>query len=279
MSASVHARIAVAVGCALAIGWCPGGGRAQAQPAVQVAPPAPAAGPRRDAIPLAPGEGEDPRASDVGVGSAAAGEADAELDRRVANIDRALADIKRLTRAYYFTWIAITTLVIGNSVRLALLASDERIRGNNIVTASLAGASMTGLLLLPSPGRYASARYRALPHGTQAEKRAKLSQGERWLQQQARTDAFGTSWIRHMMAVVLAGGAGLGLALGYEDNVRGAVRVALLTFAGGELQIWTRPVRSIRYAKEHVRSETPSQLSFAPLAARYALGLQLFGRF
>ncbi len=203
-----------------------------------------------------------------------------ELDAKLAALDAYLLDLQRPTRAYWGTWIAVLgALAVGQGTQAAF-EDDTASRAGLLVGAGLSTAGLTLVLIAPTPGRYASYRYRALPSHSEDEKQRKLTQGETWLASEAAAVRRTRSWLTHAIAVTFGVGAGLYLGLAYDDNLQGALRTGIGTFLVTELRVWTRPTRSVQYWRDYrgAPTVTPS-LGFMPLLMPRAAGLSVGGMF
>lgn len=201
------------------------------------------------------------------------------LDSRLETLDTYLADLQRPSRMYWYGWLATQTVLTAGQALFALQSEEKPVRTGYIVGASVSGASLLLLLVSAFPGRYASSRYRKMPTDTRAQKELKLAAGEGWLTAQAKADALRTSWPAHVLGAMVAAGAGIGLAAAYEHNLRDAVTRTISIFLVSQLQVLTRPRRSITYAKRFSSSPDAPQLVLAPTIDRYSQGFSLVTRF
>jgi hypothetical protein len=202
-----------------------------------------------------------------------------QLDARLDTIDTYLYDLQRPSRLYWYGWLATQTVLTAGQALFALQADEQNIKTGYIVGASVSGASLLLLLVSPFPGRYASSRYRAMPSGTRDQKELKLAAGEGWLTAQAKNDALRTTWPTHVLGALVAVGTGIGLAAAYEHNLKDAVTRTISIAFISQLQILTRPRRSMEYAKRYSRSPGTPELALVPTIDRYSQGVSLAGRF
>lgn len=208
-------------------------------------------------------------------------ESPADLDARLVALDAYLADMQRPSRLYWWSWVSVQTVLTGGQLLLGLQAEKGTAeRGSNLIGAATSGTSLALLLVGSYPARSASKKFRSMPQDTPEDKEAKALAGENWLIGQAKADTISTSAVRHIAGALVAIGGGLGVALGYEHSVKEAVRRTLTTLMVSELQIVTRPIRSLTYAKQYSSDpHAAPQLAFAPLLDRHAQGISLVGRF
>lgn len=202
-----------------------------------------------------------------------------QLDARLETIDTYLYDLQRPSRLYWYGWLATQTVLTAGQALFAVQADERNIKTGYIVGASVSGASLLLLLVSPFPGRYASSRYRDMPTGSRDQKELKLAAGEGWLTAQAKNDALRTSWPGHVLGALVAVGTGIGLAAAYEHNLKDAVTRTISIAFISQLQILTRPRRSMEYAKRYSSSPGTPELALVPTIDRFSQGVSLAGRF
>ena len=211
------------------------------------------------------------------VASPSAAEADA-LDARIGELERALADVRRPTRAYYAGWLgAMSVMAVGQGT-IGLLADDRAVRESMFLGAGLTVAGIGLLLITPSPGRYGADELHGMPASSLAEQRAKAARGEQLLRGEAATAGLRRAWFQHVLIAALGTGVGVFLGVRYPDRVWvAAVPSALGTIAITELQLWTSPKASIAHWQRY-RTGVAS-LSLAPSLAPELLGVSLHASF
>lgn len=202
-----------------------------------------------------------------------------QLEARLETIDAYLYDLQRPSRLYWYGWLATQTVLTAGQALFAVQADERNIKTGYIVGASVSGASLLLLLVSPFPGRYASSKYRALPTSTREQKELKLAAGEGWLTAQAKNDALRTTWPTHVLGAAVAVGTGIGLAAAYDHNLKDAVTRTISIAFISQLQILTRPRRSMEYAKRYSRSPGTPELALVPTIDRFSQGISLAGRF
>lgn len=202
-----------------------------------------------------------------------------QLDARLETIDAYLYDLQRPSRLYWYGWLATQTALTAGQALFAVQTDERNVKTGYIVGASVSGASLLLLLVSPFPGRYASSRYRDLPTSTRDQKELKLAAGEGWLTAQAKNDALRTSWPVHVLGAMVAAGTGIGLAAAYDHNLKDAVTRTISIFLISQLQILTRPRRSMEYAKRYSSSPGTPELALVPTIDRFSQGISLAGRF
>jgi hypothetical protein len=201
------------------------------------------------------------------------------LDGRLALMDEYLADVQGPTRRYFYTWITTQVALTAAQAYVATTWERRVVRGSYYIGTALSATSLALLLLQPKPGFNGSRRYRALPDGTEAQKQAKLEQGEATLAGQAKADLRATSVTQHLTGLVAALGSGLGVLLGYDNALKEAVTRTLGVFVIAELQIATRPLSAIRRMDRYSSLEPVTTVALLPMLDRSAQGLSLAGTF
>jgi hypothetical protein len=201
------------------------------------------------------------------------------LDARLNTLDAYLADLQRPSRLYWYGWLTTQTVLVAGQTLLALNTDEKPVKTGYIVGASVSGASLVMILISPFPGRYASSRYRAMSTSSREQKELKLAAGEGWLMAQAKQDALRTAWPAHVLGAVVAAGTGIGLAAAYEHNLKDAVTRTISIFLVSQLQVLTRPKRSLQYAKSYSSSPSTPTLALVPTIDRFGQGISLAGSF
>lgn len=198
------------------------------------------------------------------------------LDARAVALEAALTDLERPTRLWFRSWVAIlSTLAVGQA-GLAMLEDVPSERAGNLVGASLSALSAVVLIVSAPPGRRAASSYRALPSSTLDEKRVRVGSGHALLYSESAAVGRSRAWWSHAIGFGAGLAAGLGLHLGYEDNLAGAVRAAVGTILLTELRIWTRPTRALGHAE---RARNNVDLFAAPLMGKAVQGATVGARF
>jgi uncharacterized protein len=177
--------------------------------------------------------------------------ADAE---RLLFIDERFDAGRPAARAWWIGWLtAYSTLAIGQGIAAWSLqgASYDTLRPQ-LVTGALASAiGVLGVLLMPSPGSWAT------------NPNDDLADAERRLERIASGERLGHSWLAHLAAALVNGAGALVLCF-----VFGRPAQAALSFVGGmgvaELQIFTQPTEGTRDAVDyHHWSPAPAGLAIA----------------
>jgi hypothetical protein len=184
----------------------------------------------------APATAEPPRAAPA--------RSDADVARRLAFIEarltRGSVAANRWWDAWFYGWTALTAA----QAAVALATTDPGLRTDMAVGAVSSSLGVIPLGLFPFPPRLAAGELRALPEGTNEERRRKLARAERLLRDSADAEAFGRSWMNHALGGAVSVGFGLLLGLGYRRPVSGVIN-AVGGIALCELEIFTQPTAAI----------------------------------
>jgi hypothetical protein len=196
----------------------------------------------------------------------AAAQRERALAVHLLELDAVLARVQRRTRAYVGAWTVLNSGLSGAQVAIAASSDDSMVRSNYYVGAGLSAAGLVVLLAQPWPGLFALDRYRAQPTGSFAERVAKLGYGERLLARQGRWDSAAVAPAKHVLAWVVAVGAGVRAGMGFDSVVQGVGRGAFV-LAVLEGQILTRP--------RQYRADTGAAVALLPWAERGVLGARV----
>ena len=188
--------------------------------------------------------------ADAPARSAAIG--DAEVTRRIAFLEARLGRDERAGRTWWTVWfVTYATLAVGQGA-IAIATTDPGLRADMAVGAAFSPIGNLGLALFPIGFKSPVSRLTRYPERTQAERRYKLSLLEHRLDETAREEALGRSWLSHVAGAAVSLASGLVLAIGYDRVESGAVNV-VSGIAVAELQIWTQPVIARDAAREYGR--------------------------
>ncbi|MCC6215697.1 MAG: hypothetical protein IT376_12605 [Polyangiaceae bacterium] len=181
-----------------------------------------------------------------GVAGAARAEAsDRAVVERLARIERVLAAEAPAARAWRTSWLVTYGGLTAVQGAGALVLED---RGRSIDLAVGAAKSALGfgaVLLRPWSPVTAVARLRALPEGTPAERRAKLREAERLLDEAAADEERGVGWLARIAGNVVNLAGMTYLFIAHQRYASGWLSLPT-GLAVGELQLRTQPVGAMR---------------------------------
>jgi hypothetical protein len=175
-------------------------------------------------------------------------------DERISFIQKEFDDSAMYSSIWWYGWMGVFGASAAVSFGVGLTSDDETVKITQVVSGVQSVIGFTGLILSPMPSVYAGGRLSRMPDGTQEEKIRKLLEGERLLSETADAQAFGSSWVPHLLnfAVGAAGGLIIWKAYGNEIEDSGgnprkeALYNFLLSFVIGELQIFSQPTSGIK---------------------------------
>lgn len=169
---------------------------------------------------------------------------------------------------------AYAGLTIGQGTA-AGLSGDHDTRADQGVGAATSFIGVLGLLFLqPSEVDAAARTLRAMPSESERARPARDEAAIFLREQAAGEEREGRSWIPHALNLAVAGGSSLVLWKGFDRGDASAVNFAV-SFAIGELQIWTQPAGLIGNSQGPVTGAASSEV---PTALQRSLRLAWNGQ-
>nr|AYM54095.1 hypothetical protein [Byssovorax cruenta] len=176
--------------------------------------------------------------------AAQGGLSDGEVSTRLQWIQRELDRGNTWANAWYWGWVGIQgALIVGQSVWAGVAAAqgDTSVRNGQLVGVGTGVVGLAPMVIFPFRAAFAAGRVRALPERTPEERRRKLQQSEEILRGAAEGEAFGRSWVVHVLGFAVAGASSAILLFALDRPVN-ALTSFLLNAGGNEIQIWTQPM-------------------------------------
>jgi hypothetical protein len=209
----------------------------------------------------------------------AAPRSDAEVEARLAWIERALDREQASGRLWYDSWVGLFGAATLAQAGIALNVNDPAARVSGIVGSVKSGIACGFMLLNPATARTAADTIRAMRADTPAERAAKLLRAETLLRTIATEQRFGRSWFPRV------GGAALNTAAAWITwaTTRGTAVgwIGLLSgVAVAQLNIHTQPTSAIAAWESYSRAGSalprldpapPPRVSVVPMGAGLAL--------
>ena len=188
---------------------------------------------------------EAPRGSAQDPYSCLEGLEEAELDARLAMVDRRLQDHKLGARLWWYGWQAIFGAAIGYQASEIVRSEPGTTRRWASVIGTV-GASLATIQMwvLPLTAAYAPQRYRRMPTGTRAEREAKLRYGLESIETAATRESLARGPGAHALPILWSAIWTTTLSLKFDDPGRIAFLV-VGGFAITQARIWTGPQRAI----------------------------------
>jgi hypothetical protein len=199
----------------------------------------------------------------------------AGADQDLERLDGELRTVQRQTRAYFGSWFVGQAALTSVNVYIAMNGSTEAKRTAFTVASALSAANFLYLLVQGWPALGSHKRFRAMPSGTLQEKVAKATYAQEVIAAQRNKDRMVNEIERHLGALVVGTGAGLGIGIAYKDVYEG-LSLGIGIIAVAELLILTRP------SNFHTPEKRPTfaqSLRVTPWADKYARGLGLAAQF
>ncbi len=169
---------------------------------------------------------------------------EAELEARLALVDRRLQDGKQWARAWWYGWQAIFGGVFAYQLGSAIRSDAGSARWANYIGTVGAFLALAQMWILPQPAATAPQRYRRMPTGTRAEREAKLTYGLDRLETAAAREQLGRGPLAHATPLLWSAVWATTLSVKFDDPGR----VALLVVGGfviTQARIWTTPQAAI----------------------------------
>lgn len=128
---------------------------------------------------------------------------DEETDARIAHIQRVLDEGQAAAERWWFLWTAGFGVSAAINLAGGATSGEREDRGPLLVNGTKSLLAMAGLLLDPMVPAYAPGRLRAMPEETAEERRKKLVEAERLMEQSAAREKRGTSWGRYGLSLFI----------------------------------------------------------------------------
>jgi hypothetical protein len=190
---------------------------------------------------------------------------DADVDRRLAHVERVLERDQSRARTWRTVWmIAYGTLAIGQGTYAFLLTDDPDQRADFGVGAVKSALGFGALVVFPFRPAHAAADLDELPDRTPDQRRAKLRAAEQALRDSAQDEEFGIGWPSRIASslVNLAGAYYLWI----EHDLVGPGWLSLASgMAVSEVQIRTQPTGALDELSRRPSAGGPRALSISAL--------------
>ena len=171
---------------------------------------------------------------------AAAQAGDLEVSRRLARLQTLLEREQPRARTWKTSWmIAYGVLTLGQGT-FALLTDDQAMRAEYGVGAVKSGLGFGGLLVFPFRATHAASDLRELPARTAEERRRKLREAERLLEESAVDEELAAGWPGRVAASLVNLAGAYYLWIEHDEFARGWLSLGT-GMAVSELQIRTQP--------------------------------------
>lgn len=194
---------------------------------------------------------------------------DAELDRRLAFLTRALDDDHLHAAAWQYGWLAVNAG--GGAASAAQAATDSGTdRDYDIIEAGKSAIGVAYLLIAPMPGRHGADPIRDMPDATRADRLARLRRAEELLHAAAARAEERTHWAPHVGNVAFNLASAIPLFI-LGDAGNGALALGLDT-AVGAVQIFTQPWNPAQEWQEYLELVATGQPPVPERHVRWRVG-------
>lgn len=198
-------------------------------------------------------------------------------DERITFIQKEFDESAMYSNIWWYGWMGVFGASAAVSFGVGFTSDDKTVKITQVVSGVQSVIGFAGLVLSPMPSVYAGRTLRDMPGETPEERLRKLHEGERLLSETADAQAFGSSWVPHLLnfAVGAAGGLVIWKAYGNEiEDAGGNPRKEglynfLLSFIIGELQIFSQPVSGIKAWNSYRGMYSPDSSSYYFVVPRY----------
>lgn len=175
-------------------------------------------------------------------------------NERIAFIQQEFDDSFLHGAIWWYGWMGVYSGTAALSFGIGLTSDDDTVKITQIISGVQSVIGLAGLALSPMPTAYAGDYLRSIPDSAPDEKNRKLNEGERLLKNTAEVQEFGSSWITHLLNFTVGASGALVIWKIYDDEIeeaggdpdKEALYNFLLSFAIGELQIFTQPTGGIK---------------------------------
>jgi hypothetical protein len=187
---------------------------------------------------------------------------DADVSRRLVRIEALLEKEQPRARTWKTSWmIAYGVLALGQGT-LALLTDDEAMRADYGVGAVKSGLGFGGLLVFPFRAAHAASDLRELPARTPLERRKKLREAERMLEESAADEELAAGWPGRVAASLVNLAGAYYLWIEHDEFARGWISLGT-GMAVSELQIRTQPTSLTEVRVQRTSAARPRVPSFS----------------
>jgi hypothetical protein len=207
-----------------------------------------------------PARAEPPRA-------ASDARSDAEVEKRLAFLQERFDRGTPAAQRWWYSWYGGWTLLTGIQAGMALGVKDRGLRIDSAVGAAFSSLGVIPFGLFPFTPRDAAAQLRALPEGSAEARRRKLARAEHLMEESARTETLGRSFVPHALSGAASLAAGLTLVLAYKRPLFSGLVKLVGGIALSEAQIFTQPTAAIDDWRAYQQQGAAGPRGFRPRAA------------
>jgi hypothetical protein len=207
---------------------------------------------------------------------------DSLVSVRLSEIKLMLSDSRLRDNRWWYGWLGAYSgaTVVQTGVWIAV--DDLSTRQDMALGAATTFLGAAGQMISPLKPNHEWQRIGQLPERTAEEKRIKLMESEKLLQQNALNEKIGRSFKTHAICTVVNLGSGLVTWLGFKRSVWAGLGNFALNEAITETQIFSQPRRAIKNYEKYVNRYKFSPVKPTPISMSlnvYPGGVSLLVKF
>lgn len=207
---------------------------------------------------------------------------DSLVFRRLSEINIMLSRERLVDNRWWYGWLGAYSAATIAQTGVWIAVDDLDTRQDMALGAATTFLGAAGQMISPLKPNHEWQRISQLPERTADEKRIKLMESEKLLQQNALNEKIGRSFKTHAICTVVNLGSGLVTWLGFKRSVWAGLGNFALNEAITETQIFTQPRRAIRDYENYVNRYKFSPVKPTPITMSlnvYPGGVQLLVKF
>jgi hypothetical protein len=207
---------------------------------------------------------------------------DSLVIERLSEIKIMLKDERLWDNRWWYGWLGAYSAATLVQTGVWIGADDLSTRQDMALGAATTFIGAAGQMISPLKPNHEWQRIGQLPERTPEEKRIKLMESEKLLQQNALNEKIGRSFKTHALCTVVNLGSGLVTWLGFKRSIWAGLGNFALNEAITETQIFTQPRRAIKDYKNYVNRYKFSPVQPSPISLSlnvYPGGISLLLKF
>jgi hypothetical protein len=191
---------------------------------------------------------------------------DSLVFERLSEIKIMLADERLWDNRWWYAWLGAYSAGTVAQIGVWIAVDDLSTRQDMALGAATAFIGAAGQLISPLKPNHEWHRIGQLPERTPEEKRIKLIESEKLLQQNALNEKIGKSFKTHAICTAVNLGSGLVTWLGFKRSVWAGLGNFALNEAITETQIFTQPKRAMKDYANYINRYKFSPVRPSPIS-------------
>lgn len=207
---------------------------------------------------------------------------DPQVIERLTEIRKMLAHERLSDNRWWYGWLGAYSAATIAQTGVWIAARDLDTRQDMALGAATTFLGAAGQMISPLKPNHEWQRIGQMPERTPGEKRIKLIESERLLQQNALNERMGRSFKTHAVSTVVNIGSGLVTWLGFKRSIWAGLGNFALNEVITETQIFTQPRRAMRDYEDYLNRNQFNSLKSRQVAISlnmYPGGMALIVRF